>query len=473
MRISPLATLGRLAATALPFADVGTPDLPLGRLLRLSLFQVSVGMAIVLIHGTVNRVMVVELGLPTSLVTLLIALPLCFAPLRALIGFRSDNYRSSIGWRRIPYIWIGTLLQFGGLALMPFGLLVLSDGMPGTATAGKIGLGLSFLLVGAGLHTVQTAGLALATDLAPPESRPRVVALLYAMLLVGTVMSALLFGWLLRDFSATRLIRCIHGAAVATFLFNIVGVWHQERRTALRPGDTTPAPTLRAAWRGLDARRRPARLLTALALGTAAFGMQDILLEPYGGQVFGLSVSGTTFLTAVMAFGTLGGFVLAARLLGRGIDAHLIAALGLFSGIPAAAAIVFAGPLESPALFDAGTLGVGFAGGLFAVGTLTAAMALGGDLRNGLALGLWGAVQATAGGTAIAIGGALRDAMGHWAASGAFGPALGEASAGYGLVYHVEIVLLFAGLAVIGPLVRFPPAARRAGRDAPFVQKPV
>lgn len=455
-RPSPLAPLRRLLRTALPFADVGTPELPLSRLLRLSLFQVSVGMAVVLIHGTVNRVMVVELGLPTALVAVLIALPLIFAPLRALIGFRSDQHRSAIGWRRVPYIWIGTLLQFGGFALMPFGLLVLGQNTPASATVGKLGLGFAFLLVGAGLHTVQTAGLALATDLAPAEARPRVVALLYAMLLVGTVLSALLFGWLLRDFSATRLIRCIHGAAVATFLLNTVGVWQQERRTALPPGSEAPVPSLRAAWRALDSNRRPARLLAVLALGTAAFGMQDILLEPYGGQVFGLSVSGTTLLTAVMAAGTLGGFVLAARLLYRGIDAHALVALGLLCGIPAAAAIVFAGALGSPALFDAGTLAIGFAGGLFAVGTLVAAMALGGDLRNGLALGLWGAVQATAGGTAIAAGGALRDAVGHLAASGTLGPALSDASAGYGMVYHVEIALLFTGLAVIGPMVRFP-----------------
>ncbi len=456
----------------IPFADIGTAQLPLGRLLRLSLFQVSVGMAIVLIHGTVNRVMVVEYGLPTSLVALLIALPLAFAPLRAFIGFRSDHHRSAIGWRRVPYIWIGTLLQFGGFALMPFGLLILGEGGPATATAGKVGLGLAFLMVGAGLHTVQTAGLALATDLAPAASRPRVVAMLYAMLLVGTVASALLFGWLLRDFSASRLIRCIHGAAVATFLLNTIGIWNQERRTALPPGAVAPRPRLRDAWRALDGRRRPARLLTALALGTAAFGMQDILLEPYGGQVFGLSVSVTTLLTALMAAGMLGGFLLAAHILRRGADPHALAALGLLCGIPAASAIVFAGALGSPLLFDAGTATIGFGGGLFAVGTLSAAIALGGDLRNGLALGLWGAVQATAGGTAIAIGGALRDLFGHLATTGALGPALTDAAAGYGVVYHIEIVLLFAGLAVIGPLVRFPSTTARPAADA-LVQKPV
>ena len=110
----------------LPFADAATPELPLGRLLRLSLFQVSVGMAVVLLIGTLNRVMIVELGVPSWLVALMVSLPLVFAPFRALVGFRSDTHRSALGWRRVPYIWMGTLLQFGGLAIMPFALIVLS-----------------------------------------------------------------------------------------------------------------------------------------------------------------------------------------------------------------------------------------------------------------------------------------------------------------------------------------------------------
>ena len=102
----------------------------------------------------------------------MVALPLVFAPFRALIGFRSDTHRSVLGWRRVPYIWFGTLLQFGGLAIMPFALLVLSGDSHGPAWVGQVGAALAFLLVGAGLHTTQTAGLALATDLAPAEARP-------------------------------------------------------------------------------------------------------------------------------------------------------------------------------------------------------------------------------------------------------------------------------------------------------------
>ena len=113
----------RLGTRFLPFADVATPDLPLGRLLRLSLFQVSVGMALVLLLGTLNRVMIVELKVPASLVALMIALPVLYAPFRAWVGFRSDTHRSALGWRRVPFMWMGTLVQFGGLAIMPFALL--------------------------------------------------------------------------------------------------------------------------------------------------------------------------------------------------------------------------------------------------------------------------------------------------------------------------------------------------------------
>jgi BCD family chlorophyll transporter-like MFS transporter len=73
---------------------------------------------------------------------------------------------------------------------------------------------------------------------------------------------------------------------------------------------------------------------------------------------------------------------------------------------------------------------------------------------SGLALGAWGAVQATAAGLAIAMSGTIRDGISSLAQSGALGPGLTSADAGYSFVYHLEIGLLFATLVAIGPLVR-------------------
>ncbi len=438
----------------LPFADAATADLPLGRLLRLSLFQVSVGMALVLLTGTLNRVMILELAVPAWLVASMVSLPLVFAPLRALIGHRSDNHRSFLGWRRVPYIWFGTMLQFGGFAIMPFALLVLSGDTHGPIIFGQIGAALAFLLVGAGLHTTQTAGLALATDLAPEDSRPRVVALLYVMLLVGMVASALLFGALLDDFNQVKLIKVIQGAAVITVILNVLALWKQEARNPALTAHDRPRPAFSESWQRFIAGGRASRLLVAVGLGTAGFSMQDILLEPYGGEILGLSVGATTLLTALLAGGTLAGFGLAARYLNRGIDPHRLAALGALAGVAAFTAVIFAGPLESALLFRIGTALIGFGAGLFGVGTLTAAMDLAEDGRSGLALGAWGAVQATATGVAVALGGILRDFVSGLAMDGSLGVALADPATGYSVVYHLELLLLFMTLVAIGPLVR-------------------
>ncbi len=437
----------------LPFADAATPELPLGRLLRLSLFQVTVGMAIVLLIGTLNRVMIVELGVPAWLVALMVSLPLVFAPFRALVGFRSDHHRSLLGWRRVPYLWMGTLLQFGGFAIMPFALLVLSGDTHGPVLIGQVGAAAAFLLVGAGLHTTQTVGLALATDLAPTASLPRVVGLLYVMLLLGMVASALLFGLALAHFSQLRLIQVIQGAASLTMVLNLVALWKQEPRAPSRTVAPAP-PTFRESWQAFNVDGMATRRLVTVALGTAAFSMEDILLEPYGGQVLHLSVAATTALTALLAVGGLGGFGLASRWLMRGVDPFRMAACGALCGVLAFAAVIFAAPLHSAPLFAAGTVLIGFGAGLFGHGTLTATMGLAPPRQTGLALGAWGAAQASAAGIAIALGGAIRDAIGMLAAQGALGGALDDPATGYSVVYAIEIALLFATLVAIGPLVR-------------------
>jgi BCD family chlorophyll transporter-like MFS transporter len=442
----------------LPFADAATADLPVGRLIRLSLFQVSVGMATVMLIGTLNRVMIVEMQVPASVVAVMVAIPLVFAPFRTLVGFKSDHHASAFGWRRVPYVWFGTLAQFAGLALMPFSLILLSGDTWGPWWIGYVASAISFLLTGAGLQTTQTAGLALATDLAPEEMRPRVVALMYTMLLIGMVASGAVFAWLLADFSQIKLIQVVQGAAVATLALNLVALWKQEARDtgrarAFHAGEQQTVEPFRVVWARFTGSPKARRFLAAVALGTAAFNMQDIVLEPYGGEILKLSVSETTALTAVMALGALAAFALAARQLMRGVDPCRLAAYGAVVGLAAFACVIMAAPMGAPWLFRIGTALIGFGGGLFSVGTLTGAMALEREAGTGLALGAWGAVQALAMGLSVAFGGILRDVVSHLAELKLLGPALTDASVGYSAVYHLELLLLFVTLVVIGPLV--------------------
>jgi len=449
--------LTRLGPEWLPFADAVSEELPLRRLLRLGLFQVTVGMTLALLAGTLNRVMIVELAMSAWIVGAFLAVPMLLAPLRALLGFRSDHHVSVLGWRRVPYLWFGTLLQFGGFAILPFALILLDGTADHTQAQHSIGLagaGLAFLLLGAGAHTVQTAGLALATDLSEAKRRPQVVALLYVTFLAGLLLGGLVFGALLRDFSPLRLIQVIQGAAVLTLILNGIALWKQEaRQEAYMPrADAAPRPAFREAWRTLVRTDRTGRLLLAVGLGSAGFAMQDVLLEPYGGQVMSLGVGATSFLTALSAAGALAAFALSARSLSKGVDPLRIAAWGTVAGVFAFALVVLAAPFVSPNLLRAGSVLIGFGGGLFAVGTLTAAMGLQ-EMGSGLAVGAWGAVQTTAAGLAVGLGGILRDVVTRLGDAGALGPALHGPEAGYVIVYHLEILALFVAMVVLGPLV--------------------
>jgi BCD family chlorophyll transporter-like MFS transporter len=464
-------TWTRVGTRFLPFADAATVELPLSRLMRLALFQVSVGVAMVLLIGTLNRVMIVELGVPAWLVSLMVALPLVFAPFRTLVGFRSDTHRSALGWRRVPYIWMGTLLQFGGLAIMPFALILLSGDSHAGPIVGELGAALAFLLVGAGLQTTQTAGLALATDLAPAAVRPRVVALMYVMLLAGMLGAGLAFGRLLANFDEIRLIQVIQGSALLTLVLNGIALWKQEARDPARCAAlaAAPLPAFGDSWRAFTAERGARRFLVTVGIGTAAFNMQDIVLEPYGGEVLHLGVGQTTALTAILATGMLAAFATAAGVLARAGNPCRLAAGGALVGLAGFAAVIFAAPLGAPLLFRCGTLLNGYGGGLFAVGTLASAMERQRHGASGLALGAWGAMQAGAAGLAIALGGALRDTVAGLANHGLLGPALSDPATGYSFVYHIELGLLFVTLAAIGPLAgvtRFVPGREAAGTPA-------
>ncbi|MFX8199470.1 PucC family protein, partial [Acinetobacter baumannii] len=86
----------------------------------------------------------------TWLVSLMVALPLLAGPFRALVGYRSDTHLSALGWRRVPYLWFGTLLQFGGLSIMPFALILLQPGAeasapPGATVVGHAAAALAFV----------------------------------------------------------------------------------------------------------------------------------------------------------------------------------------------------------------------------------------------------------------------------------------------------------------------------------------
>ena len=221
-----------------------------------------------------------------------------------------------------------------------------------------------------------------------------------------------------------------------TIVLNVIALWKQEARGRLPALADGEASDFFAAWHDYAEAPGARRTLIAIGFGTAAFSMQDILLEPYGGEVLGFTVGETTALTGMLAAGTLAGFAVAANQLTRGNDTYRIAALGVLVGLIAFPTVLLAGATDSGLLFRIGTVLIGFGTGLFSVGSLTAAMAI-----------------ATRGGLAIAFSGAIRDTVSALAHAGDLGAAFQSAAAGYNVVYLIELMLLFATLVAIGPLV--------------------
>ena len=211
---APSALANGTAATgAQGLARCPARQLPLPRLLRLSLFQVSVGMALALLISALGRFAVIGTGvLPSWLIPLAIALPLFILPLRTVLCSHYYARGSDDAWQRVPYILAGTLLQFMGLAVMPFGLGLLSVTSATPALIGQASTLFAFILVAGGLHMVQAFGFRLATDLAPEDAHPRVVIVWFAMLLAGLAVSFLAFAALLANASGFALIQVIQSA---------------------------------------------------------------------------------------------------------------------------------------------------------------------------------------------------------------------------------------------------------------------
>jgi len=263
------------------------------------------------------------------------------------------------------------------------------------------------------------------------------------------LVSAFVFGELLSTYSPGRLIQVIQGTAVLTLVLNTIAMWKQEARSRERkPRTDVPDPSFAEAWQLFRRGDHALRRLWLIGLGTMAFAMEDVLIEPYGGEILGLSVSATTSLTATLALGGLLGFGYASRVLSRGTDPMRIAGLGAVVGLPAFVCVMLAAPWQSPALFSTGILLIGVGGGLFGHGTLTATMNRAVPGQEGIALGAWGAVQASAAGLAMAMGGILRDVVASFSGS----------LSGYLSVYGLELFMLLVTLALLPPLLRRGPA---------------
>ncbi len=408
------------------------------RVFRLSLFQFGMGLSLAPLTGTLNRVLISELGISAFLVGSLLAIHYFISPARAIVGFRSDVHRAAGRWRT-PYLVLGAMLTYGGLATAPFSLILLSgEGYLPFPLAVIVCFAI-FFAYGLGVNIAETIYLAIVSDVTPPEERGRVLSILWVALVMGTVVGSLLIGELLLDYSHTRLIQVMQGSALAFVFLTFLSLLDQER---LLPNgqlaDVTPVrvrETLGQSLRMLAAERPLRNLFIVLALSTTGFAVHDVLLEPYGGQVLGMTVAETTRLTAIWGGGMLAAIVLTGWLIWRGQPALRMLGGASLIGVVGFATISLANSPDHVTQFLGGVALIGMGRGMLIVGGLSLVMGLCDRAHAGLFLALWGITQALAQGVGTIAAGLARDIIGRMS---------GVVASGYIAVYLSALTLIAA-----------------------------
>lgn len=415
---------------------------------RLGLVQACLGAIVVITTSTLNRVMVVELGLPALLPGLLVGLHYAVQATRPRMGWGSDR-----GGRRTPWILGGmAVLGAGGvLAALAVGQMA-QDRLGGMALAA-----VAFILIGLGVSACGTSLLVLLAKRVEAPRRAAAATCVWVMMIAGFAVTAGTAGSLLDPYSSARLLAVTAGVAALAMAITALAVRGLEAPRqpagASRGADTAAAApirfsdALREVWREDTARR----FTIFVFISMLAYSAQDLILEPFAGTVFGFTPGESTRLAGVQHGGVLAGMLLVAfaTTLARRLGLPALASLRAWTlGGCLASALALAG------LAAAGWSGIatwplretvfllGVANGAFSIGAIGSMMQLashGRESREGLRMGLWGAAQGIAFGIGGLAGTAASD-LAHWLIAGA-GPAYAAVFAAEGLLFVASAAL--------------------------------
>lgn len=411
-------------------------------IMRMGLVQASIGAIVMLATSLLNRVMVVEYALPAALPAGLVAWHYAVQLSRPMWGHGSDK-----GRKRTPWIIGGMgILALGGIVAVNATIL-----LPVSPLAGTLLAILAFSMIGAGVGAAGTSLLAMLASGVVPERRAAAAAITWIMMVAGIVMAAATAGSLIDPFSEQRLAIVSGGVALCAFVLACAAIAGIEKRLIPPPHPNADAPTgsFGEALREIMGDATARRFTIFVFVSMLAYAMQDLILEPFAGLVFGMTPGESTKLSGLQHGGVMAGMIVAgiggSAFAGRrpsdlrwwilaGCGGSALALAGL--AIAATTAGAGAWPLK------ANVAVLGFANGLFAVSAIGAMMGLAGagqQSREGVRMGVWGAAQA------IAFGlGGLTGAMGVDIARGM----LASDGAAFQLIFAGE-----AGLFILAALL--------------------
>jgi BCD family chlorophyll transporter-like MFS transporter len=402
--------------------------------MQLALIHVAVAMALVPINSTLNRVMIKELAISATLVSILASLPYLFSPLQVVIGSYSDRH-PILGYRRTPYIAAGLLLCVLGVIIAPRVVFL----MPENRLLGLLLSVLAFGAWGMGFNLASVSYLSLASEVSGEKGRSRTVSIMWFVMIVGIILTATTLSHLLETYTPATLqfaFEVVGLVALGLGTLGLVGLEERHREDAF--ASAAPArqnwQTLLKAVLGNPAARH---FFLYLIILLAAILGQDVLLEPYAGEAFGLPVSMTTRITSIW-----GGCVLVTLLvagwLERRMDKRTVARIGAGMGAAGFGLIAVSGLLHMSSVFFAGVVLLGLGTGLSTVSNLSLMLDMT-TARVGLYIGAWGLADALARLVGTVMSGVVRDVVAH----------LSSSLWGYLTVFTIQAGLLIVSLIML------------------------
>lgn len=402
---------------------------------RLAGFSIAYGLSGALIGGTLNRIMIADLGLPASLVAFFFAIPLLVSPVRVWLGYRSDGF-PIFGRRREPYIVLGALII--GLGI------VAAANVTSTTTQVSVSLVLSgilsFLLYGLGRNLAHNTYQALITDRYDKQQRTRAVTFYEVATLLGAVMGAGFIGRALETYEPGRLVSVATGVAIAIFTLAVFAAINQEPRNPVTENAAERARQIsfRKVLKDVVFSDKQVRILFTLVIftfvGTLA---QDALLEPYGGLVLGMSVGDTTRLTMFWGLGVLVSMLLSGLFLIKWLGFMKLMRTGIVLSIAVFIGLIFVGMMGNAGVFKSLVFVMGIGTGLAGAGMLSSVISFATPIRAGMLLGVFGVANMVGHAFGNLMGGAIVDVMRL---------ATGSALAAYSTLFGMEAIILVVAL---------------------------
>lgn len=443
-----------------PAPLAGSTGLSLPATLRLGLFQGCLGCLAVIFAGLLNRVMISELAFPGLLVGGALAFEQFVAPSRIWFGQMSDS-RPIGGRRRLPYIWLGTLL-FCGLAVLSVPLIfhvagLLREGSSGALVGGVAALCGLFAAYGLAISLASTPYLALVIDRTTEEERPRAVGLIWCLLTVGIVVGAISISVSLRGLDGVTdpavlrevLMGFMGRAVLGVLALTLVATLGMEPRNppSLAPSAQDHGPTLPQAWALITSSKQVLVFFSFLVLFTLGLFLQDPILESYGAEVFGMPIAATASLNAVWGVGTLVGLLVGGLWIVPSLGKFSAARLGCRLIVVTLGLLLLVGATGRVPLLQGVMALFGLAAGVATNSALVLMLDLTLPQAAGTFVGVWGLAQALSRALGKVFGGGLLD-LGRWMQHHWL-PSVSSAFPAYALVLGVEMLVALAALVLL------------------------